>query len=324
MEGHRIAPTTEVRLLIAIPCLNEATTIAQVIAAVPAEIQGIDNISILVVNDGSRDQTAEVARLAGATVISHSVNRGVGAAFQTAVNYAVSEKFDLMVNIDGDGQFNPADITFLVAPVISGTAEMVTASRFIDAALTPEMPLIKRYGNHMMSFLISKLVRKKFHDVSCGFRCYSREALLNLNLHGAFTYTQESFLDFASKSISISEVPIKVQYFDGRQSRVANSIRRYAINTALIIFRGYRDIYPLRFFWTISALFSLPAFIFAVLLFVHYLRTGMFSGYLFAGFLSGFFAILSIGFFILGIVTDMLDRIRRNQERILYLHKKFD
>jgi glycosyltransferase involved in cell wall biosynthesis len=315
-------PVPGKRLLVAIPCLNEDATIADVIAAVPVSISGISSISVLVVNDGSQDQTAEVARLAGATVISHSVNRGVGAAFQTAVNYAVNEKYDLMVNIDGDGQFNPADISQLVAPVIAGTSQMVTASRFIDASLMPDMPAVKRYGNHMMSYLISKLVRKKFHDVSCGFRCYSREALLNLNLHGAFTYTQESFLDFASKSISISEIPIKVQYFDGRQSRVASSIRKYAINTALIIFRGYRDIYPLRFFWAIAGIFALPALFFATLLLMHYFRTGMFSGYLFAGFLSGFFAVLSIGFFILGIVTDMLDRIRRNQERILYMLKK--
>lgn len=312
----------QLSLLVAIPCLNEAATIADVIKAVPQQIIGVSNITVLVVDDGSTDETAIQSKAAGALVISHGRNRGVGTAFQTAINYAVTEKFDLMVNIDGDGQFNPQDIALLVEPVITGSAQMVTASRFIDASFTPEMPAVKKYGNHMMSYLISQLLRQKFYDVSCGFRCYSREALLNLNLQGAFTYTQESFLDFVSKNIKIAEVPIKVQYFDGRQSRVVRSIRQYATNTAVIIFRGYRDLYPLRFFWSIAAFFFVPAVLLALVFFGHYFQTGYFTGYLFAGFLSAFFMILTMVFFTLGIVTDMLDRVRTNQERILYMLKK--
>lgn len=310
------------RLLVAIPCLNEAATIAQVVKEVPRTILGIDCVDVLVVDDGSVDNTASEAQSAGAKVLRHRRNLGVGSAFQSAVNYAVEQDYDLMVNIDGDRQFNPGDIPKLVMPVIAGEADMVTASRFIDSAFTPAMPKVKLIGNHMMSYLISKLVRQKFSDVSCGFRCYTCESLLRLNLNGAFTYTQETFLDFAVKRLEIKEVPIEVIYFADRKSRVAGSIVKYAVNTAKIIFRGYRDYFPLRFFWGIAAIFAVPAGLLALMFFIHYLMTGIFSGYLFAGFSSAFLFFMAVVFFVLGIVTDMLDRIRTNQERILYLLKK--
>ncbi|SDH35698.1 glycosyltransferase family 2 protein [Pseudomonas abietaniphila] len=310
------------RLLVAIPCLNEAKTIAQVVSEVPRTIAGVYSVDILVVDDGSEDATSTEAKLAGAEVLRHPRNRGVGTAFQSAVNYAVENRYDLMINIDGDRQFNPGDIPKLVAPIVAGEADMVTASRFIDPAMTPDMPKIKLYGNHMMSSLISGLVRKKFADVSCGFRCYSRESLLQINLHGAFTYTQETFLDFAAKRLEIKEIPIDVQYFADRTSRVAGSISKYAVNTSKIIFRGYRDYFPLRFFWGISAVFAVPATIFSIVFVLHYLMTGAFTGYLFAGFTAAFLYSLATVFFVLGIVTDMLDRIRSNQERILYMLKK--
>lgn len=310
------------RLLVVVPCLNEAMTIAQVIGDVPRDMPGVNQVDILVVDDGSTDGTSEVARGAGATVLRHPRNQGVGAAFQSAVGYAIDNGYDLMVNIDGDRQFDPRDIPKLVAPVVSSQADMVTASRFVDATFTPDMPKVKLVGNHMMSRLISGLVRRRFADVSCGFRCYSRESLLRLNLHGAFTYTQETFLDFAVKRMEIMEVPIKVVYFAERKSRVANSIVKYAINSGKIIFRGYRDYFPLRFFWGVSALIAFVATLFALVFFGHYFRTGAFSGYLFAGFIAGFLYVMATVFFVVGIVTDMLDRIRTNQERVLYMLKK--
>jgi glycosyltransferase involved in cell wall biosynthesis len=309
------------RLLVAIPCLNEAATIGRVVRGVPRTMPHVGQVDVVVIDDGSHDDTAGAAQAAGATVIRHAHNRGVGLAFQTAVNHAVELRYDLMVNIDGDCQFDPQDIPKLVEPVVSGQADMATASRFADPLLTPDMPRVKLVGNHMMSSLISTLVGTRYADVSCGFRCYNRESLLRLNLHGAFTYTQETFLDFAAKRIEIQEVPIQVRYFADRKSRVASSIVRYALNTATIILRGYRDYHPLRFFWGLSALFAIPAFLFAALFLGHYWMTGMFSGYLFAGFTAGFLSLIAMVFFVLGIVTDMLDRIRTNQERMLYLLK---
>lgn len=311
-----------VRLLVAVPCLNEAATIEYVVNSVPRSIPGVAQVDVLVVDDGSADETSNIARRAGAKVLKHPRNRGVGAAFQSAVEYAIGGSYDLMVNIDGDRQFEAADIPKLVAPILAGHAEMVTASRFLDRALVPEMPRIKFIGNQMMSWLISRLVRRQFADVSCGFRCYGRQALLRLNLHGAFTYTQETFLDFAAQRVEIQEVPIRVQYFKDRQSRVAGSIWNYSVNALKIILRGYRDYYPLRFFWTIALLFALPALVLAILFFGHYFLTGKFTGYLFAGFGSAFLVGMAALFLIVGVVADMLDRIRANQERILFHLKK--
>ena len=311
-----------ITLLVAIPCLNEGCTISEVIEAIPVKVEGVDSIAVLVIDDGSTDNTAEQAKASGAVVIRHTDNRGVGAAFKSAIDYAVANHFSLMVNIDGDGQFNPADIPQLVAPILAYKADMVTASRFINPAMTPEMSKVKLRGNLMMSKLISFLTRSTFYDVSCGFRCYNRECLLHLNLHGAFTYTQETFLNLISKQLRIIEIPIAVQYFADRKSRVAESIVKYALNTSKIILRSYRDYFPLRFFWGIALAFFIPAVLFGTIFFSHFLITGKFSGYLAYGFTAAFLAILAIVFFIMGLMADMLVRIRVNQERILYHLKK--
>jgi len=310
------------RLLVAVPCLNEAESIDRVIRAVPESIPGVDEISVLVVDDGSTDETAAIARSAGAEVISHGANIGVGSSFQTALRYAIERDYDLMVNIDGDGQFDPSDISALTAPIVAREADFVSASRFMDPNLIPKMPWVKLWGNRRMSALINHLAGRSFHDVSCGFRAYSREALLQLNLHSRFTYTHEAFLDLSRKQLRILEVPIRVQYFADRRSRVAGSLPRYAIKTLATILRFYRDYNPIPFFWFISAVFAVVAIGFGAHLINHYLEFGYFTGQIWAGFVGGFFAILSLVFFAVGLVADLLDRIRDNQERILYLLKR--
>jgi glycosyltransferase involved in cell wall biosynthesis len=309
-------------LLVAIPCLNEAVTIGSVVASVPRRIAGVGRVDVLVVDDGSSDQTCEIAQRSGALVLRHPRNRGLGIAFQSAVSYAIQHGYQIMLNIDGDGQFSAADIPALVAPILGGQADMVTASRFKDPSRVPDMPRAKLIGNHMMSYLVSKLVGVRYHDVSCGFRCYSREALLRINLHGRFTYTQETFLDLSAKDVRIEEIPVDVRYFADRKSRVARKLVPYALHTALIIFRSYRDYFPLRFFCFMALLFAVPATLAAAFFFFHFAVTGRFSGYLYVGFTAAFLYAVSAMFLVLAIVTDMLDRIRANQDRILYLLKR--
>jgi glycosyltransferase involved in cell wall biosynthesis len=317
-----VEKTSSKRLLVVIPCLNEAATVGSVITDIPRTIEGVTDVVVAIVDDGSTDDTAGVARAAGAVVLSHGENRGVGAAFQTALAYAVTERFDVMCNIDADRQFDPNDIPRLIAPIVDGDADFVSASRFVDKSFTPDMPPLKHWGNLRMSSLVSGLAGRRFHDVSCGFRAYSREALLNLNLHGRFTYTQETFLDLAFKGLRIREIPVTVKYFAERKSRVAGNLFKYAQRTSSIIFRLYRDYYPLRFFWSIAGFFIGLGVCFSAILLVHYARTGLFTGQIWSGFVGGFFVVVGIAFGIVGVVADMLDRIRVNQERILYLLKK--
>jgi len=244
------------KILTAIPCLNEEETIESVMDSVRESLDAFPNSEILVIDDGCTDRTVERAKAKGGIIISHGENRGVGIAFQNAVAYFLSHDFDVMVNIDADGQFDPQDIPKLIEPIGNGEADFVTASRFLDPDLYPQMPRVKFWGNKQMSSLISRLAGQKFYDVSCGFRAYSREALLNLNLHGEFTYTQETFMDFSFKGLRIREVPVKVKYFPNRESRVAKSLVYYSFKTFMIIFRAYRDYYPLRFFWSLSLVCS--------------------------------------------------------------------
>jgi len=279
---------------------------------------------IIVIDDGSVDKTEDQARSGGAFVIRHDVNKGVGASFCTGLEYVLEKGFDIMVNIDGDGQFSPLDIPKLIDPIIEGDSDFVTASRFIDPKLTPDIPKIKRWGNQWMSMLISWLIGRRFYDVSCGFRSYSRETLMKLNLLGSFTYTQESFIDLAFKGVRIKEVPVKVKYFKNRKSRVSLNLFYYAFQTLKIILRSYRDYRPLRFFWSIAGLLMLISIFFSSILLVHYIRTGIFSGQIWSGFVGAFFFMNAIGFFLMGIIADILHRIRINQERILYKLKKLD
>ena len=183
------------------------------------------------------------------------------------------------------------------------------------------MSSIKFWGNHRMSDLIGFLVNRKFPDVSCGFRAYSREAMLQLNLTGTFTYTQESFLDLANKGLAIKTIPISIKYFPERKSKMAGSILKYTWQTIKIIFRAYRDYNPLRFFGLLGLLPAIPGFIMGIFVIGHYLLTGAFTPYKAVGLTAIYLVSLAIVFWIVGVLADMFVRIRLNQEKILYYEK---
>jgi glycosyltransferase involved in cell wall biosynthesis len=309
-------------LIIIIPCLNEEKTIGQVINSIPKKINGISYLEILVINDGSTDNTAEIAKNAGAKVVSHKINRGVGTAFHTGVDECIKRGADIIVNMDGDGQFNPEDIEKLIEPILKNNADCVTASRFKDKSFTPKMPLIKKWGNIQMARLISLLTNKKFYDVSCGFRAYSKETALRMNLFGKFTYTQETFLDLAFKNMEIVEIPVKVRgEREFGKSRVASSILKYTVNTSKIILRAFRDYKPLKFFAFLGTVFLIIGLGLGGFFLYYYLAMGQFSGQLWAGFTAGFSILFSFLFFLTGLLGDMLVRIRNNQEKLLYIEK---
>jgi len=311
-------------IAIIIPAFNEAATIAGVVEQCRVQVECLSPRGrVFVVDDGSTDETVALARGAGAEVVSHGSNRGVGRAFQTGLERALRCGAEVLVNIDADGQFDPAAIPLLIEPITSGRADFATASRFKDPALAPKMPRVKRAGNAAMSRLISAIARQKLADVSCGFRAYNREAALQLNLWGSFTYTQESILDLAVKGLRIEEVPMQIEGVRAHgESRVASNLWRYGSRTLQIILHSYRDYWPLHFFGWIS----LPCFLLGGglvgFLFVHRVVAGAFSPHIWAGFSgAGLFA-LGMLILITGIVGETLKRIRLNQEALLYYHRK--
>lgn len=314
------------KLVILIPALNEAESIASVVEAMPTDFDGISDIDILVVDDGSKDDTADLARAAGATVVSHPYNQGVGKAFNTGLAAALEMGADIMVNIDADGQFAPTDIPLLIKPIVEGKADFVSGDRFrtSDGKLVrPDyMSGVKFWGNQRMADLIGFITGKRYDDVSCGFRAYSKEALMRLNLTGKFTYTQESFLDLANKGLVIKTVPVEVKYFPERKSRVAGSILKYMFQTVKIIFRAYRDYNPLKFFGYLGLAPFLLSITLGIFVIVHYLTAGAFSPYIFVAFTAVYLFTLGILLWVVGILADMFVRIRLNQEQLIYADKK--
>jgi glycosyltransferase involved in cell wall biosynthesis len=310
-------------LLVIVPCLDEERTVAHVVAGLPRSLPGIAALEVLVIDDGSTDATAERARQAGATVVRHATNLGLGESFRRGVREALERRVDILVTIDGDGQFDPASIAELVGPVLRGEAHMATASRFLDRALTPEMPAIKRWGNRQVARIVRLLTGKRFHDVSCGFRAFSREALLRMNLYGSFTYTHETFMDLVFKGMSIREIALPVRGTrEFGESRIASSIPRYAWRSLQIMMRAFIAYRPFTFFAALAALLLAAGSGLLGFLLLHYLRAGAFSPHIWAGFVGGGLGLTGLVTLALGVLGDMLVRLRVNQEEILYVLKR--
>ncbi len=316
--------STACKLVVLLPALNEEATIADVIQRIPRDIEGVGEIEIIVIDDGSTDATADLARQNGAEVRSHSHNRGVGAAFATGVRAALEAGADVVVNMDADGQFDPADIPVLLRPILFGNADFVSCSRFANPKFHPVMPWIKKWGNRVMTRLINRLAwGSHFTDVSCGFRAYTRDTLLRLNLMGEFTYTQETFLNLAAQRIDMIEVPLRILGTRPHgKSRVAASIPRYVMHTLPIILRTLRDLRPLLFFGTIAAVVLFVGLALGAFVFWHWLATGYTSPY--KSVLIGSAVGIVLGFLlgILALIADMMKRQSHLLEELLYLGRK--
>src|SRR4051812_14628483 len=301
------------KLVVTIPALNEEKTIYQVVSGVPRDIEGVAEVEVIVVNDGSTDDTAKEALRAGAIVVSLPGKGGLGHVFRTGLERAMRRGADIIVNIDGDGQFNPADIRKLVEPLLQDRADFVTCSRFADPALRPEMPTVKYWGNRGVTRIINWVCGGTcFTDVSCGFRAFNREAAYRLTLFGRFTYTQETFIDLFAKGLRIVEVPLKVRGVrEHGKSRIASSILKYASNSFPIILRAMRDIQPLKFFGGIALFLGLIGFLIEGFMGAWYLwhrKSSPFTSLLLIG---ATFLILGFLLFVLALLADMLGRHRR-------------
>lgn len=314
--------TSHLKLVILIPALNEEQTIAQVIKGIPSYIEGVTEQQIVVIDDGSTDGTSAIARAAGATVITHTVNQGVGVALQTGIKQALAAGADVIVNIDGDGQFQSADIPKLIAPIKEGKADFVSTTRFADPALLPTMPALKIWGNKWMTRIINFITGQKFTDVSCGFRAYSREAALRLSLFGKFTYTQETFVDFAFKGIRMAEVPLLVR---GERkhgtSRVASNLWSYGFKAASIIFYAALDYRPFYFIGVPGLLVIFLGIIGGIFLLINYLATGQTYPYRSLVSVSGQLLIIGFIIFFMSLLAEMMKRNRHQLEEILYLQR---
>ena len=328
------------KLIVTIPALNEEKTIADVIRGVPRDIPGIEQVEVIVCNDGSTDKTAELAEEAGAIVINIHGRPGLGTVFRTGLERAMRRGADIMVNIDGDGQFNPGDIAKLIQPILDDHADFVTCSRFKDPSLHPTMPAVKFWGNKVVTNIINWVCGgTDFSDVSCGFRAFNREAAYRMTLFGRYTYTQECFIDLFSKGVRIAEVPLKVRGVrEHGKSRVASSIFKYATNSLPIILRAMRDIQPLKFFGGIAGILFGGGILTSAFMTIwwafnteivqrnahgdaiHWVhKTAPFTSLINV---SGVLFVLSFLVGALALLADMLGRHRKISEELLYLARR--
>jgi glycosyltransferase involved in cell wall biosynthesis len=310
------------RLIVNIPAYNEEKTIGEVIKKIPRHIEGFREVLVQVVDDGSRDKTTEVSKEAGADiVVSHIRNQGVGAAFRTAVESALSHKTDVFVNIDADGQFPPSDIPKFTELVLSGKADMVVASRFgIKSARN--MPRIKNWLNRLAANIIGKFLRYRIDDLTCGFRALSRETMLRLNLAYRFTYTQETIIDAISKNLVVKWIPVEVTYFEDRESKVVKSIGRFIFQSFMIILRTVRDARPLVFFGVPGIVLVTTAFSIGIAFSIYYFSHFKVSPFRTWLALAGVLLLVGIQLLVFALIADMIKTNRKLTEDQMYFLRK--
>lgn len=310
------------KLIVISICKDEAETIGKVLDAVPTRIEGITSIEKWVIDDGSTDQTSEVAKKHGAKVQTDGTQKGLANRFREALDIALSNSADILVNIDGDLQFDAQEIPKMVKPIVDNHADFVAADRFTDPETGKNrrpsgMPVGKYYANKLGSRIVGKLSKTHFRDVTCGFRAYNRKAMLSLNINSPYTYTQESFQVLATKKMRIQAMPVSIKYYLGRKSRVVKSFMSFLFGSAINILRAYRDYAPMKFFGTLGMIFFIPGIILVGFVVRHWLVDGALTPYKALGFIGGYLVSLAIFLWCLMLIADMYDRMINNQEKIL-------
>ncbi|MDH4330197.1 MAG: glycosyltransferase [Candidatus Moranbacteria bacterium] len=310
------------RLIVNLPALNEEEKIGQTIKRIPRELDRIDEVLVQVIDDGSTDKTAQVSREAGADiVISHGINRGIGVTFRTAVETALENGADIMVNIDADGQFDPNDIKTLIKPILDNKKDMVIADRFGKHKAT-DIPWAKDFLNRFAAKMVGKFMQVDIKDLTCGFRAINKETMLRLNLPGGFTYTQETIIDAIGKNLKLQWIPVKVTYYADRKSRVVKSIFQFVNNSSKIILKAIRDVRPMKFFGVPGIIMiSIAVLLFGIFLalYIQEFKISPFRNYLLA---SITFLLVGLQFIIFSLIADMIKNNRRLTEDQMYLMRK--
>jgi len=309
-----------VKLVITIPAYNEEDTISEVLKEIPRHIDRIDSVEVILINDGSTDNTSREALLGGIDeIIPHSVNKGLGVTFTDGINRALERDADIIVNIDADGQYNPAQIPDLIKPILDGNADIVFGWRDIDKL--DFMPRGNRLGNKLATWVTRRLSGLSIKDSQTGFRAFSREAVLRMNLFGKYTHVQETIIQARHKDLQIEQVPVEFRKRDGK-SRLIAGLGSYAFKAGATIFSTYRDYYPLKFFSFIGGIFTVIGLGFGIRVLVHFVQTGMVTPYIPSTVLASLLIIIGLGIGGLGVFMHMLNNQRRLSEEILYRLKK--
>lgn len=307
------------KLAITIPCYNEEENLGDVIREIPREIPGIDSVEVIVINDGSSDKTVEVARSAGADVIvDRKMNKGLAKTFKQGVEMAIQRGADIIVNTDGDNHYDQSKIPTLIEPIQKGLADIVIGGRMVEKL--EKMATAKKYGNMMGSKLVCWLAGVPKLDASTGFRAYTREAAMKMNVMSNHTYTHETFFQSADQKMNIIEIPILARPVD-RPSRLIKSIGKHIRRSLMVIFRTLILYKPLSVFGTIGLILFLVGVVLGIR-FLYFYFTGDGQGHIQSVILSAALMIIGFQVGLIGLVASAVGWNRKIIEEVLYRVKK--
>ena len=301
------------KLIIQIPCLNEAATLGTALATLPRKVEGFDAVEWLVVDDGSTDGTAELARKLGVDhVIRHPVNRGLATAFMTGIDAALQYGADVIVNTDADNQYEAADIPLLVRPILEHRADMVIGAR--PVAQTEHFSWIKKKLQRFGSWAVRIASKTDVADAPSGFRAMTRETAMRLNVFNAYTYTLETIIQAGLSNLAVVSVPVRTNP-DLRPSRLVRSIPNYVKRSLVTIIRVFVIYRPLALFMWASTILTLVGLALGAR-YLGYLFVGHGGGHVQSLILAALCIMLGALSFMIGLVADLIATNRKLMEQI--------
>lgn len=309
------------KLIIQIPCYNEAETLEIALNDLPKHIDGIDEIEYLIINDGSKDNTVEVARNWGVHyVVNFKQNKGLAKGFMAGLDACLRNGADIIVNTDADNQYVGEDIEKLVRPILNGEADMVIGERPIDQ--TEHFSPLKKKLQHLGSWVVRKASKTDIPDAPSGFRAYSREAAMRMNVVNEYTYTLETIVQAGRNRMALTSVPIRTNG-ELRPSRLFSSMFGYVKKSMLTIVRAFMMYKPLMFFTTLGSILSLIGVGLGVR-FLAYFFAGAGAGHIQSLILASMMIILGVQTIIVGLQGDIIAANRKLLEDIQYHVRKID
>ncbi len=302
------------KLIVQIPCFNEEQTLPQTVADIPRRIDGIDEVEVLVIDDGSRDRTVEVARDIGVDhIVRNKRNVGLARSFRKGLDACLVRGADIIVNTDGDNQYVGADIAKLVEPIIGGRADIVIGDR--ETHKIEHFSPVKKLLQYLGSGVVRKLAGIWVPDTVSGFRAFSREAAIRLNVVSSFSYTIETVIQAGKRQMMVLSVPIRTNP-KTRDSRLFRSIPHFIQNSLGTMMRMYAMYQPLRVFFFVGLALSVIGLL-PILRFLFLYFTDGGAGHLQSLLLGSVFVILGFITFMIGLVADLISFNRQLLEMTL-------
>ncbi|MDP5029818.1 glycosyltransferase family 2 protein [Paraglaciecola sp.] len=302
------------KLIVQIPCYNEELTLPATFHDIPKQIPGIDVVEIMIIDDGSSDKTIEIAEQLGVHhIIRNKKNRGLARTFRTGIDACLKCGADIIVNTDGDNQYAGWDIPKLIQPILDGKADVVVGDRKTSEIVhfSPFKKFLQRLG----SYVVKALSGVKVPDAVSGFRAYSRDAALQLNIVSPFSYTIEALIQAGKKHMAVASVPVETNA-KTRESRLFTSIPKFIERQLTTIVRMYTMYQPLKVFVLIGGIISLVGII-PIIRFLYFYFTGDGEGHIQSLILGGVLTMLGFITFLIAILADLMNFNRQLIEQTL-------